>query len=128
MFDTPDLLKLAHASAAHAAQRQTVIAGNVANADTPGYKARDTEGFAAFLERTRTRDRATGPRDPAATRSQPPGAGAQVFELAAPAAPNGNTVSLEAEMVRAVETRHQHEMALSIYRSTSGILRAALGR
>jgi flagellar basal-body rod protein FlgB len=43
-------------------------------------------------------------------------------------APNGNSVSLESEMVKAAEVRQQHDMALSIYRSTSDILKLALGR
>ena len=43
------------------------------------------------------------------------------------AAPNGNTVSLETEMIAAVETRHAHETALSIYETTRNILRTALG-
>ena len=45
-----------------------------------------------------------------------------------PSAPNGNTVSLETEMVRATEVRHQHEMALSVYQSALGVLRTSLGR
>jgi flagellar basal-body rod protein FlgB len=43
-------------------------------------------------------------------------------------APNGNTVSLEAEMVRMAEIRQAHDMALAVQRSVSGITRAALGR
>ena len=48
--------------------------------------------------------------------------------LRGPGSPNGNTVSLEAEMVKAVEVRQDHEMALAIYRNTSDILRTSLGR
>ena len=44
------------------------------------------------------------------------------------ASPNGNSVSLEAEMVKAVDVKQQHDMALSIYRSVSEIIRASLGR
>jgi flagellar basal-body rod protein FlgB len=43
-------------------------------------------------------------------------------------APNGNSVSLEAEMVKSVEARQNHEMALAIYRATSDVIRASLGR
>lgn len=35
------LLRLASDLAAHAATRQSVIAENIAHADTPGYRARD---------------------------------------------------------------------------------------
>ena len=43
-------------------------------------------------------------------------------------APNGNSVSLEAEMVKSVEARQNHDMALAIYRATSDVIRASLGR
>ena len=43
-------------------------------------------------------------------------------------APNGNSVSLEEEMVKAASARQDHEMALAIYRNTSDIIRASLGR
>jgi len=42
--------------------------------------------------------------------------------------PDGNTVSLANEMVRSVEVRQQHDMALTVYRNTSDIIRASLGR
>ena len=42
--------------------------------------------------------------------------------------PNGNTVSLEHEMVKSVDIRQQHDMAMAVYRSTSDIIRASLGR
>jgi flagellar basal-body rod protein FlgB len=43
-------------------------------------------------------------------------------------APNGNSVSLEGEMVKSVEARQAHDMALAIYRATSDVVRASLGR
>jgi flagellar basal-body rod protein FlgB len=43
-------------------------------------------------------------------------------------APNGNSVSLEKEMVKSAEARQEHEMALAIYRATSDVIRASLGR
>ena len=42
--------------------------------------------------------------------------------------PNGNTVSLEDEMVKAADVRHQHELALAVYSSALNILRTSLGR
>jgi flagellar basal-body rod protein FlgB len=37
-------------------------------------------------------------------------------------------VSIEQEMVKAASARQDHEMALAIYRNTSSIIRASLGR
>ena len=54
--------------------------------------------------------------------------GALASEFVAKAAPDGNTVSLAREMVKSVEARQSHEMALAIYRATSDVIRASLGR
>ena len=42
--------------------------------------------------------------------------------------PDGNTVSLEHEMMRSVSARQQHEMALGIYSMARDVLRATIGR
>jgi flagellar basal-body rod protein FlgB len=42
--------------------------------------------------------------------------------------PNGNTVSLETELVRSASAKRQHDVSLAIYRSSLDILRASLGR
>ncbi len=42
--------------------------------------------------------------------------------------PNGNTVSLESEMLTAVDAKRAHDESLAIYRSNLNILRTSLGR
>ena len=150
MYEQLEVLRMAKALAGHAAARQTTIAGNVANADTPGYRARDIESFASYLDRL---DFGTAGwrRKPASAFGTAFGAGAgsgstsfarqagatgwqaalpapRQSDAPAPGAPNGNAVSIESEMMRAVDARHRHDMALSIYRSATGILRTSLGR
>ena len=48
MFQSLDILRMAQAYATHAATRQQAIAQNVANADTPGYRARDAIPFSDY--------------------------------------------------------------------------------
>jgi len=122
MFENLQIIRMAHAQASHAAARQSVITRNVANADTPGYRAGDVEQFQSYFQRLQSENsHGTG------TRVQ---SGPRLVTLAPGGAlsPNGNTVSLETEMMRAVEARHHHDMALSIYRSASNILRTSIGR
>lgn len=126
MLPKLEVIEMTRALAAHAGARQEAVARNVANADTPGYRAADLPGFAAAY-------RGTGDTQMRATRAGHLGSGGQSVTLTAraltaEAAPNGNTVSLEQEMVRAAEVRQQHDMALSIYTSLSGVLRSSLGR
>lgn len=126
MFETLELTRMARALAAHSGAQLGLVAGNVANADTPGYRARHLPDFAqTYRDGGEGGLRATRPGHRPA-----PGAGAAaVAELAAgEVSPNGNSVSVEGEMALAARTRQDHEMALSIYRASSGMIRAALGR
>jgi flagellar basal-body rod protein FlgB len=123
MFQSVEISRMAQAMARHAGARQAVIARNIAHADTPGYKAQDLPGFAASHaagDGLRT-TRAGHATSQVAFAARPVTGGSA-------AAPNGNSVSLETEMVKAAEARQQHDMALAIYRSVSTILRTSLGR
>ena len=103
----------------------SVIAQNVAHADTPGYKAQDLPAFDTVFAAEGSDMRATRPGHLHGAS----GAAALVPERAAGReSPNGNTVSLEGEMVKSVEARQSHEMALAVYRATSDVVRASLGR
>lgn len=115
MFESLDILRMAQAFATHAATRQQAIAQNVANANTPGYRSRDALPFAEFWHGTQQ-----GTLRPEAS----------MAEDAHPAtvSPDGNTVSLEFEMMRGVEARQQHEMALGIYSMSRDLMRASLGK
>ena len=125
MFEKLELTRMAQTLASHAGQRMGVIAQNVANADTPGYKALDIPDFASVYAGSQGDMRATRPGHFGAAPGPAP---AQPFVSGGAEAPNGNSVSLEKEMVKSAEARQEHEMALAIYRATSDVIRASLGR
>lgn len=120
-----DLMNLAFASARHAAQRQELIARNLANADTPKYRALDLEEFSSSYQAQTFSPVAThrGHFLSADDRPmfQPQAAGGSL-------SPNGNDVSLETEMVRGADARRQHDAAMAIYKASLDILRSSLGR
>lgn len=129
MFDKPAVIGMAEAMARHAARRQNAIAENIANADTPGYRARDMASFAESyrvtwpdeaMRATRSGhlDAAGAPYTPGISERSNPGS----------TSPNGNTVSLEEEMVFAAAVKRDHDLALAIYQNAMGILRTSLGR
>jgi flagellar basal-body rod protein FlgB len=126
MFETMNITRMARALSAHAGARLGVIARNVAQADTPGFKAMRLPDFAtSYPDESATAMRATRPGH----------LGAQGGTLTAvlqptggEASPNGNTVSVSREMVASVDARQQHDMALAVYRATSEIIRTSLGR
>lgn len=125
MFESIETFRIAHKMAVHAGQRQAVIAQNVANADTPGYSAKDIPDFKTVVN----------PKDGSvqrATRQQHLHgqiAGSGVFAVSpvkAMHSPDGNSVSVETEMLKAVEVKRQHDRALAIYKSGLDVLRQTL--
>lgn len=127
------ILSLAEALAEHAARRQALVARNVAHADTPGHRAQDLAPFSETVAARAAQDgeslrpRATRPGHSGFADAS--GAEAEVVENArtGAASPNGNTVSLEDQMVRAAEAKMQHDLALGVWRKSLDILRAAMG-
>lgn len=128
MFDGIETLRMAKQMAVHAAGRQAVIAANVANADTPGYRAGDLRAFAdTYARRGEALDlKATRPAHLAATEARV--TGSVLHDPSAEPSPNGNTVSLETELVRSASAKRQHDVSLAIYRASLDILRSSLGR
>ncbi|MFK7744684.1 MAG: FlgB family protein [Roseobacter sp.] len=131
MFENLEVFKISHAMAVHAGEKQAVAAQNVANADTPGYKARDVIAFADAYEQSASGANAGSQK---ATRSshihgamngQMP---EPILDTGGAASPNGNTVSLENEMLKSLNAKRQHDRSLAIYKSSLNILRTAFRR
>lgn len=127
MFQNLAIFKVSHAMAVHAADRQAVLARNMANADTPGYVARDLPSFQDQLDSGADTNAMRNTRAGHLVDTSGARSGVQVRTNTA-ASPNGNAVSLEEEMLKAVDTKRQHDRALAIYKSALGVVRTSLGR
>ena len=94
--------------------RQATIAGNIANANTPGYKALDVEPFEMAMEQARLAMAATNPAHmtPAAAGNAPaPGVRkAEPWEVTH----SGNSVSLEQELIKAGEVNRAYRLNTSV--------------
>lgn len=111
-------------------ERQRVLAQNVANADTPGYIARDLAppDFKAALRRTEGRlgMAVTRASHMAGSASAAPAAAKpekQEFETN----PTGNAVVLEEELMKASQSRGEYELMVNLYTKQLGMLRTAIG-
>ena len=113
-------------------QRQSVLAQNIANADTPGYRPLDlSEGPFAKALSSRVK-----PVRPAATHAAhlqgvPGGGGAakadeqrRTYEVA----PAGNSVVLEEQLIKVGQTQMDYRLLSNLYRKHAAMMRAALGR
>lgn len=112
---------------------QEIVAQNVANADTPGYKPKQlTEvDFASLLGQS------GDGRDVRIARTQDghliPGGGGNLGAKDRPqkvtyeVAPAGNAVVLEEQLVKANQIRMEYELAVNLYTKNMNLLRTALG-
>lgn len=111
-------------------ERQRLIAENIANASTPGYRPRDvdTAGFERMLAS------ASSGRGLTMTRTNPahmaPGGASAAAEVItrddSETTIDGNAVVLEEQMARASETRMQYETGLALYQKGLELVRMAI--
>jgi flagellar basal-body rod protein FlgB len=112
-------------------QRQDVLSQNVANADTPGYVARDLkpQDFSRMLDGQTTQGSAMRMTDPRHITISPTGQ-TRFDDMAAPdqeSNPNGNAVSLEQEMIKVSDTQAQFQAAANLYAKAMSMMRTAIG-
>lgn len=122
--DVP-VLALLRQSIGFNAQRQRVIAENVANANTPGYTARDLDQDAfhqALQEQLQARRTGNGGLNMRSGSRE----WSTIDRPDSETTVNGNSVVLEEQMVRSNETRLQYETALSLYQKSLGLMRMAV--
>jgi flagellar basal-body rod protein FlgB len=119
------LFDLASRQSQWLAARQATISGNVANANTPGFRARDVEPFADVLDKTKlvmaaTNDSHIGfsPSRAEATKVKKSESWDTVYSK--------NSVSLEQELIKAGEVNRQHSLNTSIVKSFHRMLMSSV--
>lgn len=123
-MDPIHLFSLGRRHNTYLAARQTTIAGNIANANTPGFKALDLEPFDFELERVRLSMAVSNPRHIAPQGSISKDASV-VDGSTWDTVHSGNSVSIEKELLRAGETKGKFSLNTSIMRSFHRMLLSA---
>jgi flagellar basal-body rod protein FlgB len=119
------LFDLAERRLAWLDQRQGVLAGNIANANTPGYAAKDLQPFAETLARALPELAVTSPLHLAST-----AAGGRTDPRLRPAerAPDRNAVSMEDQLTKVADTDNAQALTTTLYHKYIGLYRIALGK
>jgi flagellar basal-body rod protein FlgB len=116
-------------------KRQSVISQNIANSDTPNYKAVDLKkvDFSDMLKNV-SRDRISrvSMEQTQAGHISPNGAPANprieknknIYEIA----PDSNAVIIEEQMIKANDIQMNYNLMTNLYRSNMDMLRTSLGR
>jgi len=111
-------------------QRQTVLAENIANADTPEYAPQDLSerDFRRVLrgQMARVDPVATDAAHLRGTASEP--GAARTYRVEAPyeTSPSGNAVILEEQLIKVGETQTNYQMMTNLYRKHMEMFRMAL--
>jgi flagellar basal-body rod protein FlgB len=112
-------------------QRQRVLAENVANADTPGYVAKDLKkvdfGKAADAGRFSVELATTHSTHISVSRLNGKLGPVQEDQSAAETSPTGNSVVIEEELIKVADNVGQHQLITSLYKKQLGMYRMALG-
>jgi flagellar basal-body rod protein FlgB len=120
------LFDLAERRLQWADQRQAVLAQNIANANTPGYKPHDVRSFDATLD---------GAGTVSPVRTQPnhlsgtAGGNApnEVVDRTHQQSADGNAVALDEQLVKVADTETTHALVTTIYKKYLTMFSTALG-
>jgi flagellar basal-body rod protein FlgB len=116
-------------------ERQKLLAQNVANVDTPKYKAVDLRPLDFRSELAQAQGQGQAQLQLAST--DPSHLAAPAADLSSDAATfqegderdiSGNTVSIEDEMMKVSETTTDYELITNLYKKQIGLLKEAIGK
>lgn len=133
MANSPIIIDAIGSAMKHLGTRQRVIAQNVANADTPGYKAMEVQApsFAGLVEGD---NRVSAPTVQLSDRmvelgAKPLVAGGIIADRdISEVKPDGNNVTLEDQLLKMGQIQSDFATLTSLYRKQMGLMKSALGR
>lgn len=103
--------------------RQGLLARNIANADTPGFRPRDVKSFSSHLPDMSVTPTLTSSLHQVSLTMAQPG----TMELLGERAPDGNAVNLEDQMSRVAQDETQQALAGNLWKTYMGMFMTALG-
>ena len=135
MANVPPLIAGIGTQMKHLAERQRVIAQNLANSDTPGYKARELAApdFGALLGAqgaarvARPKVQITGGMA-ALGASQPQMSHVLLDRDVSETKPDGNNVTLEDQLLKMGQVQADFAAMTNLYRKQQALMRTALGK
>ena len=131
------MFQMMKARMAYFSQKQALLAQNVANADTPGYRAKDLEkpDFKKLAAQLGAGDMPTLRMAQSSGGHSLLGAGSTSIafnqinrKTTDELNPDGNNVSIEEEMAKVAENQQEYQKAISLYSKTVSLLNTAIGR
>jgi flagellar basal-body rod protein FlgB len=121
----PQIFDVAQQRLAWTSERQSVLARNIANLSTPGYKAQDTVDFQQFMSgSTGVQPVLTDPRHMSGTIDTSMSSHA----VAAATTLDKNGVRLEQQLMKVADTETMHSTVTAIFKTYMSMFNIALGK
>jgi flagellar basal-body rod protein FlgB len=117
-----DVFALAEKRLAWIGQRQSILAQNIANANTPGYAARDIRPFSEVLA-DQTHQAENNSAVPVSS-----GAASSSDRAVSGRSLDGNAVTLDEQLEKVAETDTAHQLATNLYKKYVSLFKTAIGR
>jgi len=126
-LDSLSFFKIASQRMEWLSTRQQVISENIANADTPGYKAREVSEFSRMVDSSaQSSGVVTTNTQHIGGTEQAGNVRVQQDESAWEQSMDGNTVVLEQQTIKASEVSENYRMAAQLYRKGHELLTLAV--
>lgn len=125
------LIQVMRLNMAHASERQDVLAKNIANADTPGYRATDLQPLdfskaMANMER-KVKMRMTDESHYEQSKAKMGDFRVRVDRKPTETTPVKNTVVLQEQMAKVAENNLDYQTTINLYKKTMSIMKMAVG-
>jgi len=137
MTDRPDILSGMQRALRQLDARQRVIAGNLANSDTPGFKALDVKSDFANMVNQRV-GKAGNPTVTPTERMSELGARSGnslgvrsdviVDNSATEIKPDGNSVNIEEQMMKMSQIQTEYITLINLYKKNISLFKSAIGK
>ena len=137
MTDRPDMLSGMQRALRQLDARQRVIAGNLANSDTPGFKALDVKSDFANMVDQRV-EKAGNPTVNLTARMSELGAKSGnslgvrsdviVDNSATEIKPDGNSVNIEEQMMKMSQIQTEYITLINLYKKNISLFKSAIGK
>jgi flagellar basal-body rod protein FlgB len=135
-FNGIPLFNVMKSKLAYSSARQSVLAQNIANADTPGYQAKDVKQpdfkhIAQSVQSGTSQNLALQVTNGKHITGKSSGSMMMKTENRSSTYeqnPNGNNVVIEEEMMRISENQGEYQKVLGLYRKTVDMFKIAIGR
>jgi flagellar basal-body rod protein FlgB len=137
MADSTNVLGGIQQAMRHLSERQKVIAGNLANSDTPGFRALDVKApdFAALVDQSakQVNRPVVAPTakmlELGGSAINAPGSSDVIQDKSAvEVRPDGNNVNLEEQMLKMSQVQSDYVALISLYRKHLSLFKTAVGK